>query len=246
MNPGLDYGASALNALQKWQDVTALNISSNVYTGHKQQVVAFEAAGGTKDASFDNVMQAVTPKAVVTTDFAPGKVIPTGNPTDIGITSAKGFFKLETPGGDVVYSRDGEFHFNQDYTLVNKQGYIVQANGGAIVKNPNKGEISINPDGKVYQGKTLINQLTLYDFNDKAALIKVNGGYSFPPDKPVPEEAVEKPTFLQGALEHSNSNPIMEMVALIQVSRAMESNITAMKSLDEQMGRGIQFLNPMG
>jgi len=36
------------------------------------------------------------------------------------------------------------------------------------------------------------------------------------------------------------------MVALIQVSRAIESNMTAMKSLDEQMGRAIQFLNPMG
>lgn len=62
------------------------------------------------------------------TNFSDGKYLETNNPSDLAIVGA-GFFIVRVKSGELLYTRDGEFSFNNDGVLVDKhtdglvQGY---------------------------------------------------------------------------------------------------------------------------
>ncbi len=66
-----------------------------------------------------------------TTNFSAGKYIATSNPTDLAVVG-NGFFVVRLKSGEYLYTRDGEFYFNDEDVLVDRHsGGIVQGYNSA-------------------------------------------------------------------------------------------------------------------
>lgn len=88
------------------------------------------------------------------TNFSDGKYLETSNPSDLAIVG-QGFFVIRLKSGELLYTRDGEFGFNNDGILIDRhsggevQGYN---NAGNLVPIHEKGPktSSGKPSGDVF------------------------------------------------------------------------------------------------
>ena len=53
--------------------------------------------------------------------FTEGSMQTTGQPMDLAIVG-RGFFQVESPNGDILYSENGQFQLNAEGMMVNAQG----------------------------------------------------------------------------------------------------------------------------
>jgi flagellar basal-body rod protein FlgF len=249
MNVGLYQSASALSALERWQDAVSQNITSSQTTGYRKRTVNFSTqAAGELQADprarigSESSVPVLFPKVNTGINFLSGETQPTRRELDAAI-QGEGFFEIQRPDGSHVYTRSGEFRMRADRTLVTSTGdEVLSDGGGPIALLPNGGPVAINQDGTVFQGSTSLGKLAIRKFADNSQLIPVAGGFFVPaPGSPAPE-SVENPELLQGYLEGSNVTPLREMVDLVLISRAYEANQKNITTVDEQMQKTLEAL----
>jgi flagellar basal body rod protein FlgG len=239
MLEGIYSNAANLNMLESWQASISQNLASSQSSGFKRTQFSVNAESGSKvNASGGNI--ASQPKSQNRLDLSPGATRRTDKNTDIAI-DGPGFFQIQGANGRMLYTRNGEFHFNTENSLVNSSGQPLMGEGGPIVINPDDGALSIAGDGTISQGANTLGRLPLYDFaKGEADLTQVSGG--FLAKAGVAPTLVEKPSLIQGAVEGSNVSPITEMISLIMVSNAYQSSQKLIASHDQLMGQAIQTL----
>lgn len=248
MNIGLYQSASALSALEKWQDSVSQNITSSQTAGYRKRMVSFstQAAGELQSDPRGRIghtasMPMLFPKVNTGINFMPGETEPTRRELDASI-QGDGFFEIQRPDGSKVYTRSGEFRMRPDRTLVTSSGDEVMTESGApIVLPPNGGKVTFNQDGTVFQGSTALGKLSIQKFADPSRLIPVAGGFFVAPPGVTPER-VDNPELLQGYLEASNVTPLREMVDLVLISRAYEANQKIISTVDQQMQKTLDAL----
>jgi flagellar basal body rod protein FlgG len=248
MNIGLYQSASALSALERWQDTVAQNITSSQTAGYRKRTINFstESAGELQTDSrarigHDASMPMLFPKINGGISFTTGETQPTRRELDAAI-QGEGFFEVQRPDGSRVYTRSGEFRLRPDRTLVTSSGNEVMGDGGApIVLLPGGDPVTINRDGTIMQGQTSIGKLGVFKFADNSALIPAGSGMFQPANgaQPIP---VEDPQLLQGYVEGSNVTPLREMVDLVLISRAYEANQKIINTVDQQMQKTLDAL----
>lgn len=100
------------------------------------------------------------------TNFSDGNYLETSNPSDLAIVG-QGFFVVRIKNGELLYTRDGEFGFNNDGVLIDKhsggqvQGYN---NAGNLVPIHQKGPKTSN--GKATEEMFLKGQFILKEKSD--------------------------------------------------------------------------------
>ena len=247
MNIGLYQSASALSALERWQDSVSQNIASSQTTGYRKHTVNFstESAGELNPdtgARFGAEGAATLfPKVNTGINFVTGETQPTRRELDIAIQGA-GFFEVQMPDGTRAYTRNGEFHQRSDRTLVTSAGFEVLSDGGApITLLPNGAPLAINRDGTMFQGDTALGRISVQKFADNSKLTPIAGGF-FVPSAGMPPEVMDEPELLQGYLEGSNVMPMREMVDLICISRAYEANQKIISTVDRQLQKALEAL----
>jgi len=248
MNVGLYQSASALSALERWQDAVSQNITSSQNTGYRGRVVSFSTqAAGELQADpkarigSEGSMPMLFPKVNSTISFVSGETQPTRRDLDAAI-QGDGFFEIQRADGSKVYTRSGEFRMTADRTLVTSGGDQVMSDGGAPFSFlPGGGPVVINRDGTIFQGSTSLGKISVQKFSDNSRLIPVAGGY-FVPAAGMAPTPVEQPELLQGYLEGSNVTPLREMVDLVLISRAYEANQKIITTVDQQMQKTFEAL----
>ncbi len=248
MNIGLYQSAASLTALERWQDAVTQNITSSQVSGFKKRTVEFSGSSmGQINAGAANskIQAGILPKATFGVSFQPGTMEPTAKPTDMAI-QGDGFFQVQTPDGQKVFTRDGQFHVNADRTLVTKDGESVLSDSGTpITLQADAGEVAVAADGTISQttatGSTQVGKIGVYSFADNSALTSVGNGL-FAAPAGVAATPVEKPTILSGYLEQSNVSAVGEMISLVQISRAYEANQKMITSQDDTMGKALDAL----
>lgn len=245
MNIGMYQSAAALTALERWQDAVSQNITASQVTGFKKRTVDFSGVpmgeidsgkGGSAD-----VQTGLLPKAAYGINFQAGETQPTGNHLDVAL-QGEGFLEVQTASGAHAFTRCGELHVRADRSLVTSDGSTLLSDGGApITLQPQGGELAISPDGLVTQGDTQLGRIGIVKFENSSKLVPTGSGYFAAPAgaKPSP---VEKPMVLQGYLESSNVSPLREMVSLIQIARAYESNQKLITSRDQTLAKVLETL----
>ncbi len=168
-----------------------------------------------------------------------GPASPTGNPLDLAI-SGPGYFAVETPEG-IRYTRHGRLQLDAQGQLINSQGAPVLSGNGAPITIPNgTGTITIATDGTLSGDAGLIGKIGLSEFADEGKLKRdANGLYSAGGQQP---EAATKTKVMQGMLEQSNVQPILEMTRMINVHRSYQSAQRLISSEHEQSMRAINKL----
>src|SRR5690606_2544040 len=173
--------------------------------------------------------------------FVYGETQPTRRELDVAI-QGEGFFEIQRPDGEKVYTRSGEFRKRPDRVLVTSGGdEVLSTAGNPIVLIPNGGSLVINENGTIVQGATPLGRISVQKFEDDTKLIPMSGGYFVAPEGVEPE-AVDNPTLLQGYVEGSNTSSLREMVDLVLISRAYEANQKMITTVDEQMGKTLEAL----
>lgn len=171
-----------------------------------------------------------------------GDLKSTNNVFDLAIDGA-GYYQIQAPNGDDLYTRAGSFQVSPDGELVTNDGYPVQPgitipqDATDISINAN-GEIQVKIDGQV--APQIVGQLELAIFFNDAGLEAI--GENLLRETPASGNAqVGVPgspgvgTILQGFLEISNVNAVSEITNLIQAQRAYEMNSRIITTSDEMM-----------
>ncbi|MFD2207919.1 flagellar basal-body rod protein FlgF [Kiloniella antarctica] len=173
-------------------------------------------------------------------NLAEGQFHTTSNPLDVAI-SGEGYFVVENDG-NTRYTRDGSFKLNTDSELVTSQGSLVLGDGDAPISIPsNATDISITRDGTVTSSAGTAGKLKLVSFENEQLLVKEAGGvYSLAENQePVDEASGE---IVQGAVEGSNVQGIIEMTRMINTTRGYESMAKFIKQEHDRQLKAIQSL----
>lgn len=169
------------------------------------------------------------------TDYSQGSFRETGNTYDVAL-SGSGFFTIEfkNKAGETStkYTRDGSFTLNKDGYLVTKDGDYVLGTNGRIKIDPLQNSV-IDKLGRIYQGDKLVATLKITDFEDYNYLEHYGENYYQTVDG-----AKQKNGDFQtiaGYLEMSNMSVVQEMVNMISVSRAYETNQKIVQTYDSSL-----------
>lgn len=216
-----------MNILQKRLENTNANIANVNTPGYKFQDLVqstkepqemFNFTGGAKGNSRVDLGNFVYSNQIdeARINFGQGILYETNKETDYAIIG-DGFFTIRMNDGQLAYTRNGNFKFNDENQLITMEGYLVV--GG------NKGELSSSgldlliTDFDNYDDLTNIGE-TLFTSNTE--------GY-----------IVLNPEIRQGFLETSNVSIVDEIVKLIEVSREFESNQKLLHTADETLGKAV-------
>lgn len=169
------------------------------------------------------------------TDFSQGSFRITGNTFDLAL-AGEGFFTVEFTNKEgetsTKYTRDGSFTLDTDGYLVTADGDYVMGTRGRIKLNPLK-ETAIDDNGFISQDGVTVAALKITDFTDYSYIEKYGENYYQPVDGAKTKYA--EATVKSGYLEMSNVQTVSEMVNLISITRAYESNQKIMQTYDETL-----------
>lgn len=242
MDNSLYVGLSKQMVLQRQMDIIANNIANTDTAGFKVEALAVSedpqqpafTLGGPAPVKF------VMPNGVIR-DFGQGALRKTDSPFDVAI-DGPGFFKVNSPQGE-RYTRDGRFRMDDAGRLTTANGSpVLDDGGGEITLSPEKGQVTISPDGTISQGTERIGKLGVYTFANLSTLEKV-GDNLMQNSSNQAATPVADAHLRQGMLESSNVNPILEITRMIEVSRAYESMA---KMMDSQADLSTQAVNQLG
>lgn len=175
-------------------------------------------------------------------EFSVGNIQNTGQKMDVAI-AGQGFFQVETPGGDIAYTRAGNLQKNADGVITNAAGLPLVPQ---IELPANTKEVQIAKDGTVMAAvggeaePVELGQITLVNFVNPAGLEAMGGNLYR--ETAASGEAVEgvpgEDAFgqlEQGSLEGSNVQVVEEMVDMITVQRAYEMNARMVSAADDML-----------
>ncbi|HTG39420.1 flagellar basal-body rod protein FlgG [Sphingomonas sp.] len=171
-----------------------------------------------------------------------GSLQTTGNSLDMAL-DGEGFFQIQLPGGQLGYTRAGNFARSPEGLLVTGEGYQVMP---GITIPEGATAITVGSDGTVsatIQGQTdaaQIGQVQIATFPNAGGLQATGDNY-------LTETAASGPVNLgiagqdgrgqirQGMLEGSNVNVVEELVDMIETQRAYEVNSKMISATDEML-----------
>ncbi|MGP9822025.1 flagellar basal-body rod protein FlgG [Salinarimonas sp. NSM] len=169
-----------------------------------------------------------------------GALSQTGNKLDLAL-DGRGWFQVQGPEGEILYTRAGSFNTNAEGQLVTMEGYLVDP---AIEVPENTVEIVVNQSGQVFarvpdqQQLENLGQLTLANFANETGLEPM-GGNLYRETEASGQPVVGVPAdpgyakIHQGYLEASNVDPVKEITNLISAQRAYEMNSKVIQAADQ-------------
>ncbi len=229
---------SLTTALRQQMDVIAQNIANANTTAYKEERVVFS----TFLQEIDGQELAFVDDFAVVVDMSEGPFTATGNPLDVAI-QGDGYFQVDTPDG-VRFTRGGHFVLDADGALVSFHGYpVLDDKGFPILTIPGDTEIVIDSDGVIRSENGEIGRLGIVAFEDDLALVKQGGGLFATEEEPLPATDAK---VVQGSLEGSNVQPIVEMTRMITLLRSYQAAQTFADSQDELREQAITTLASFG
>ncbi|MCS7164903.1 MAG: flagellar hook basal-body protein [Candidatus Calescibacterium sp.] len=225
--------ASGMEAQLKKVEILSQNLANANSISYKQQRISFQElmyqkidqmniGTGTKIGEVERV-------------FKIGAMERTNSPLDVAI-QGRGFFKVQTPEGKTVYTRDGRFNVENGELVIKDIGKT-----GIKVPQDVTG-VTIEEDGTVvgYKGKDKveIGKIKIYDFVNPNGL-KGIGKNAFEwtenAGKPIEIEPGkgDNPKIAAGFLEKSNVNVITQMMDIVSSQRNYELVAKCVESADQ-------------
>jgi len=240
VNRGLYTVASGGVAALARLDAAAQNLANVNTAGYKasRPIFRLRPLGSDVPGGVDPVLNRTSAQVVeaqTNYDFSPGPVRGTGGQLDVALTGNE-WFVVSTRAGQ-RYTRQGSFALDREGYLVTAHGDRVQGDGGDIQLA--QGDVSISANGRVVQDGKDKGQLKLVRFGATPALVPEGGTlFRATGPAPTPVEAREV-SVVPGALEGANVDAVRGLVDLVDISRAYESYMNALRNLDDLTKKSI-------
>jgi flagellar basal-body rod protein FlgF len=233
MENGLVIALSHQGALRRHLDVIAHNVANMDTVGFKAQQMLFtqhlvQSRGG--ETARGERLAFVRDLATIR-DVSEGELKATGNPLDVAIRG-DGYFAVDTPDGE-RYTRSGKFRVDATGQMVTEDGHrVLTESGGPIVLADGYAQLAINRDGGVSTENGDLGRLRIVRFDNPQEMQVVEGGILSSREAPLP---VAAPEVVQGMLEGSNVQSVVEMTRMIEVQRAYDRAGSLIEREDERI-----------
>ena len=234
MDNALLIGLSQQMALRNQMTVIANNLANVNTAGFKSGRLLFEeylmpTSADNQPGTADTNLSYVQDGAVLRS-FVAGRMQRTDNPLDVAVGS-KGWMVAQTDDGE-RFTRNGNLSLRNDGTLITSAGHPILGDGGPITIGPDETGITIAEDGTISTSDGVKGRLRLVEFENEQALRKEGNSLYSSPEQPKP---AEPPRFVQGMVESSNVQPVVEMTRMIEVQRAYTRTASILQREDELM-----------
>ncbi len=178
-----------------------------------------------------------------------GTLQSTSNALDLAL-DGDGYFQVTMPGGQLAYTRAGNFSRSAEGVLVTAQGYplnpaITVPEGASAITIANDGTVSATIAGQNEPAQ--LGQITVASFANPGGLRSMGDNFlqetaaSGAAQVGVPGE-LGRGNIRQGYLEGSNVNVVEELVDMIECQRAYEINSKMISAVDDMLQNANQTL----
>lgn len=212
---------SRLVAQQRAMDVTANNLANANTPGYRTERLQFsdwiDKQQGTQKVNGDNTVTYTQDRATWR-ETQPGTLTHTGNPLDLAL-SGTGYFTVATANGPRL-TRDGRFGLLPNGTLADSSGNpVLDTNGKPIQIPPSETQITISGDGSISSDSGPLGKIGVVQPVD-AMKLQAEGGTNYVANTTV--SPVTQPGIVQGAVEDSNVQPVLEITRMIDTERQFQ------------------------
>lgn len=237
MIKGIYRAASGMLPRIKKQEITANNVANVNTAGYKRQDVFMEELSRARQKVVAKQERWEIPMVDdVYDDYSQGVLERTGDDLNIGL-DGDGFLVVQSPEGELLYTRSGNFLLSPDGTVVNSDGNALMTDSGPLALEPGS-TLQIGLDGSLTVAGTELGLLSLVDFQDRNVLERAGSGcYRAPDDATRIEPA--RLFVRQGYLERANVDVVREMIDMIASFREYESNQKAIQIIDESLEKTV-------
>ncbi|MFA7288206.1 MAG: flagellar hook basal-body protein [Melioribacteraceae bacterium] len=227
MIKGLYTVARSLDFRTKNIESIANNLANINTTGYKREIPFSEylnESGGVDIKKITNMEQ--------------GETILTSNPLDLMI-NGEGFFTVKNEDGSLELTRDGRFKINDEGFLTDADNKKVIGKNGEINLEEtlltNDSNILITAEGEIRVGDKIIDSLSISKVDSPEELIRSSGSNFKAEDGLITSSNENDFKIIQGYIEESNSNPLIEMEQMISVNKSFESAQKVISTLDKSL-----------
>lgn len=211
---------SRQSALWREMEVVANNMANANTPAYKAQQMMFKdymVNTKTDTTPFGRKVDYVQDVGVLR-DTREGPMTQTQAPLDLAIHN-EGYFVVDTPSGP-RYTREGHFRLDESGMMVNTAGFpIMQTTGQPIVFAPNESQITITGDGTVSTENGVIGKIRVVAFDNEQTLQNAGSGMYMTNSQP---NEIARPSIVQGMLEQSNVQPVIETTKMMDILRNYE------------------------
>ena len=249
MTRGVYTAAAGMLASQAAQDAIAQNLANAGTTGYKEDIPRFESfeealASRTspQDGAAIGTLGSGAGLKDETTNFAVGGLQKSGNPLDVAL-SGDAALVIQTPQG-LRLTRDGSLSLDARGTLVQTGGSLpVLGDTNQPIRIPAKTkDIAIGRHGEVLADGVRVGRLRLAGLSAADQPVKMGDNQfrvaALRPASPSSEVH-------QGYLEMSNVSVVKEMVSMIAIMRAYETNQKMLQAEDDATGKSVNEVGKM-
>jgi flagellar basal-body rod protein FlgF len=237
--------ASRLVGQQRALDITANNIANANTPGFRTERVQFSdwlsqqpntaSVPGGRPISY-------TQDRATYRESQPGPLTHTANPFDLALTS-DGYFTVNTKNGPRL-TRDGRFGQMPDGTLADSSGEsVLDVTGKPIQFAPTDTQITISGDGSVSTENGPVAKIGVVQPADPMKL-RAEGATNFVSDSPTAQVAA--PRVVQGAVEGSNVQPVLEVTRMMDNLRQFQFVTQLVQAEGDREKETIDKLPPTG
>jgi len=235
MENGLLVALSRQTVMERQMETIANNIANSSTPGYKgEQMLFVEYLSQTESGDTVSYVQDIA----VVRDYSEGDFVKTGNTFDMAI-HGEGWFVVDTPDGN-AYTRNGHFMLNEKGQLATTGGHtVLNDKGTPITITAGDGAIEVSTDGTI-SGKTGDKgRFNIVTFENQKSLQKAADSL-FKTDEP--SKPALKAKIIQGMVESSNVQPIVEVTNMISAMRSYESSQQYVKGDDSLLREAIEVL----
>lgn len=218
--------------LLREMQLVANNIANAATTGYRREGLIFSEYVAALDDGGPSLSMASGDARM--TDDRQGPLEMTGGAFDFAI-EGEGFFLVMTPEGERL-TRAGAFTPGPEGEILAADGAQLLDAGGAPVFVPSGARaVTLAPDGTLAADGQPVGQVGVFRPLDPLDLAR-QSGTRFSTQRGW--EPVAEPKVVQGFLEGSNVNPVVEITRMIEVQRAYELGQSFLDKEDERI-RGV-------
>lgn len=232
---------SRQDALRRQMDVAAHNVANMNTPGFKQQRVLFveylaQPPAGTPGAKAQKL--SMVQDLSVLRDLREGPINRTGNPLDLAL-QGNGYFAVETADGP-RYTRAGGFQLDGERRIVDANGLPVLDDADRPIQIPaDATDITVTADGTVATEQGPLARLKIVRFEREQFMNELGGGLHATDEPPL---AAEGTKVVQGAVEGSNVQAVVEMTQMTEILRQYQSNQRLIEAEHERQRSAISRL----
>ena len=218
MDLNSSIAASRMVAQLRAMDISANNLANANTPGFKQERVQFAdwlSRQTGADVPRGGGVVHFTQDRATWRDLQAGPLAHTGNTYDMALPG-DGYFTVRTASGTRL-TRDGRFGPTPDGTLADSNGNpVLDTNGQPIRIPPNATKVALAGDGTLSAEAGPIGKIGVVKPNDPAQL-KAEGATLL--NAASGTSPIAAPGIVQGALEDSNVQPVLELTRMLSDAR---------------------------